>query len=169
MADDTPKTGLRGVDAGQSGANVLYNESMNRIDSLVLNIINARLDTPPGSPAEGETYVIGTSPTGVWIGHDNEIATYFSGWLYTTPLEGVTVYNQGTNLLNIFNGSTWDLVSAITILTDSSGGSANDTIAVITDVNNAGSADLAPTQDAIADLAAKVNEILTELKKRGSA
>lgn len=50
-----------------------------------------------------------------------------------------------------------------TSLTDNSGGTANDTIAVITDTNNAGSADLTPVQDAIADLAAKINEILTAL------
>lgn len=44
-------------------------------------------------------------------------------------------------------------------LTDNSGGSADDTIAVITQAANAGSADIAPVQDAIADLAAKVNEL----------
>lgn len=45
-------------------------------------------------------------------------------------------------------------------LTDSSGGSADDTIAAITNAANAGSADVGPTADAIADLAAKVNALL---------
>lgn len=57
--------------------------------------------------------------------------------------------------------------SAITSLTDSSGGSANNTIAPITNAANAGSADVGPTADAIADLAAKVNAILTALRAAG--
>ncbi len=52
-------------------------------------------------------------------------------------------------------------------LLDNSGGTADGTIAVITQVANAGSADLVPTQNAIADLAAKVNAILTALKAHG--
>jgi hypothetical protein len=41
-------------------------------------------------------------------------------------------------------------------LTDSSGGSANTTIAAITNAANAGSADVGPVKDAIADLAAQL-------------
>ena len=52
-------------------------------------------------------------------------------------------------------------------LTDNSGGTANDTIAAITNAANAGSADVGPTADAIADLAAKVNAILTALRNLG--
>lgn len=52
-------------------------------------------------------------------------------------------------------------------LTDNSGGISNDTIALITDITNAGSADLQPVRDAIADLAAKVNAILSVMKAHG--
>lgn len=57
--------------------------------------------------------------------------------------------------------------AAITSLTDSSGGSADDTVAAITNANNAGSADVTPTANAIADLAAKVNAILAALRSAG--
>jgi len=56
---------------------------------------------------------------------------------------------------------------AIVALLDNSGGAANDTIAVITNAANAGSADVGPTADAIADLAAKVNEIINTLQLFG--
>lgn len=52
-------------------------------------------------------------------------------------------------------------------LTDNSGGTANNIIASITDVTTPGSADIGPVRDAIADLAAKVNAILTALKNHG--
>jgi hypothetical protein len=44
-----------------------------------------------------------------------------------------------------------------TALTDSSGGSANGTVAAITQVANAGSADVGPVKDAIADIVAQLN------------
>lgn len=54
-------------------------------------------------------------------------------------------------------------------LTDNSGGTANDTIALITNAANAGSADVGPTQDAIADLAAKVNALRDIVRRHGLA
>ena len=57
--------------------------------------------------------------------------------------------------------------TAVTALTDNSGGAADDSIAAITEVANAGSADTAATADAIADLAGKINEIRTILVAAG--
>jgi hypothetical protein len=64
------------------------------------------------------------------------------------------------------NGFVGDisLSTSVASLTDNSGGtSGGDTIAAIADGNNAGSADLAETQNAIATLSAKVNAILAAL------
>ncbi len=75
---------------------------------------------------------------------------------------------SGLTVNGAFNhdGATFGALTAVpaaqqsvTALTDNSGGAANDTIAVITNAANAGSADVGPTQDAIADLAAKVNAL----------
>lgn len=78
------------------------------------------------------------------------------------------------NPTNFPNGITGPIVasdgtqaSAITDLTDSSGGTANDIIAEITEASTAGSADTAPVAGAIADLAAKVNAILAALRSSG--
>ena len=57
--------------------------------------------------------------------------------------------------------------SAIVSLTDSSGGTASDTLADVTEANNAGSADRVPTENAIASLAAKVEEIMAALEENG--
>lgn len=41
------------------------------------------LNTPPGSPTEGDRYAVGPAPTGAWNGHDSEIAEYTSGsWVF---------------------------------------------------------------------------------------
>lgn len=56
---------------------------------------------------------------------------------------------------------------SITALTDNSGGTATNTLADVTEANNAGSSDRVPTEDAIASLAAKINEIRTVLSNYG--
>ena len=58
--------------------------------------------------------------------------------------------------------------AAIVSLTDNGGGAAaDDTIAVITNAANAGSADVAPVADAIKELSTKVNAILVALRAAG--
>jgi hypothetical protein len=50
-----------------------------------------RTGTPPGSPSNGDRYLI-TVGTGIWTAHSNKIAEYLnSSWVYTSPTEGMTV------------------------------------------------------------------------------
>lgn len=43
-------------------------------------------NTPPGSPIPGETWIVGLSPTGAWVGHENELAEWSgSGWTFAAP------------------------------------------------------------------------------------
>ena len=73
----------------------------------------------------------------------------------------------------VSDGTAWNRMGAmeqtptIVDITDNSGGTANNTIASITNAANAGSADVGPTQDAIADLAAKQQEIIDALRDHG--
>lgn len=47
------------------------------------------LDTPPVSPSEGDAYIIGASPTGVWSGKEKNHVVYLGGdWIFTVPLDG---------------------------------------------------------------------------------
>jgi hypothetical protein len=86
----------------------------------------------------------------------------------TTGGMGV-VYNAGTaghlftGDMGFFGGAAVAQQANVVSLTDNSGGTADDTVAAITNANNAGSADVVPTANAIADLTAKVNAILTIL------
>jgi hypothetical protein len=51
----------------------------------VLTIAN----TPPVSPTDGDRHLVGTSPTGAWVDHENEIATWDStgsAWTFEDPV-----------------------------------------------------------------------------------
>ncbi|TXH12638.1 MAG: DUF2793 domain-containing protein [Hyphomicrobiaceae bacterium] len=47
----------------------------------------ARQDTPPVSPSNGDKYLVGASPTGAWVGKENQIATWdgtLVAWVFST-------------------------------------------------------------------------------------
>ena len=56
------------------------------------------VNTPPGSPDAGDRVIIGSSPTGDFVGHAGEIAQYNgSSWVFTTPREGMSAYVKAEN------------------------------------------------------------------------
>ncbi|MDF2621317.1 MAG: hypothetical protein K0S00_3976 [Xanthobacteraceae bacterium] len=65
-------------------------------------------NTPPGSPVNGDMYVLGVAPTGAWSGHANNLAQWTgSAWLFTAPERGTTVVSAATGVLSVWNGASW--------------------------------------------------------------
>lgn len=71
----TPVIGLETLVDGQNGAEIVVNEALYLIDAM-LGGITQETGTPPGSPAEGDALIVGTSPSGVFVGHAGEIAIF---------------------------------------------------------------------------------------------
>lgn len=82
-------------------------------------VIDKDLTAPPGSPSEGDRYIVGPSATGAWSGHDYEIAEYSeSAWEFYSAAAGWRVDVQDEADEYRFNASIWILVT---------GGAGNDT------------------------------------------
>jgi hypothetical protein len=94
------------------------------IQTLVMpTVINATTNTPPGAPASGDTYIVGSTPTGAWAGHANALAYWAIDpqdgvattgiWEFYpatgTPPPGWTVYNNATGSYVSWSGvsSAW--------------------------------------------------------------
>lgn len=85
-----------------------------------------------------------------------------SGKLNINHAGGLEV--QGTKVVGAQGAAVADAAALTSAtLTDSSGGVADTTIAAITNAANPGSADVGPTANAIADLAAQVNALRVDL------
>lgn len=55
------------------------NEAVIVIDALLqLGVQSVGDNSPPGSPAEGDRYIVGTLPSGAWSGHAGQLARYES-------------------------------------------------------------------------------------------
>lgn len=125
---------------------VTHNESVTIISALLKGVINATTSTPPGSPGEGDAYIVASSPTGAWSGKAKTIALYYNGgWLFIPGFdsngsqiaigarhEGMAVYDQNINGFQIFDGTNWQaryVLQAATqaAVADATGGSTVDT------------------------------------------
>jgi hypothetical protein len=71
------------------------NAMQNRFESLIQGSVKSRTTTAqPGSPANGDRYILPTGPTGaVWGTFTaGRIAIYYDGWEQLTPKEGWRVW-----------------------------------------------------------------------------
>jgi len=107
-------------------AEVLHNEALNMLIALQKGAIDRGLDTPPGSPADGDVYIVGAAPTGAWVGKANKIAIYTgTAWTFVPgndsdgadiPIgarhEGLQVWVQDEDALYVWSGSAWAIFSA---------------------------------------------------------
>jgi len=67
--------------------------------------------TPPGSPSDGDRYLIANSgTTGVWVGHEDDIAEWdgtASAWIYIDPNAGFATYVEDEDIVYVYDGSSW--------------------------------------------------------------
>src|SRR5436190_11554824 len=76
------------------------------------------LSTPPGSPAQGDRYIVGPAPTGAWAGHANDIALRSgSTWKFITAQEGLSAWVADEPAKVIyFNGTSWgDVPTSVSV------------------------------------------------------
>lgn len=115
MSDLTPHLALPIVAAAQAQKHVTVNEGLAILDRIAhLAVIDRDLATPPGSPSEGDRYLIGASATGDWAGHEDEIATWDGGaWLFDTPKAGwrAWIVDEGVDLIH--DGTSWKFALAL--------------------------------------------------------
>src|SRR5882762_2975898 len=77
-------------------------------------VINITTSAAPGSPVNGDTYVVATGGSGAWTGKDAMIAYYTTmndagtaGWEFYAPLAGWVVNDQSSGGYYRYTGSTW--------------------------------------------------------------
>ena len=105
----TPR-GIPELPTGQNAAPETINEQTryNEQGASFYVVKDKDLATPPGSPADGDCYVVASSPTGAWTGQTGKLAFYLStAWAFRTPIEGYYAYLQDENTLYSYDGAAW--------------------------------------------------------------
>jgi len=111
----TPQLALDVLSEGQNGAESIVNDNSYRLDALCQLSVKDRTNTPPGAPVEGDRYLIGAAPTGVWAAQANKVAWYVSGWKYLAPKQGFRAWVDDEKCFMRYNGTVWYAEGKITL------------------------------------------------------
>ena len=102
-----------------SGGNTVILPVYVQADSSTINsydVLNSQ-NTPPISPNTGDVYLVGTVPTGAWVGHAKDIAEWNgSSWDFTDGVQGDFLYNATNALTYIFRSGNWVQTTGIPAL-----------------------------------------------------
>lgn len=138
---NTPNCDLERLVSGQGSGEVTHNSAINKIDALLMGGIKDRhLTAPPGSPAEGDRYIVAAGGSGAWSGYDGYMAIYYSGWVFLAPAEGWLLWVDDENVFIRYDSAAWAILASqqaavVAALTDSSGGTPGATLAAMTNTD----------------------------------
>jgi hypothetical protein len=108
---DTARLALPLLTAGQAQKEMTVNEAFARLDLAVqASVVEVGRDAPPSAPAEGEAWIVGSMPGGVWTGHPGAIAGWTAGgWRFLQPNEGWRVWSIADGCSAVYHGGVWRL------------------------------------------------------------
>lgn len=109
MADYSPLLTLPLVRASQASKEVTMNTATLMSEAMIQLVVeNITTNAPPGSPAQGVRYIVGSAPTGLWSGKARQVAVYIgTAWVFFLPKEGYFAWDKATDKLMYYTGSAW--------------------------------------------------------------
>ncbi len=107
----SPRHALPFLFSGQSQKEFYVNEALARIDALLHAAIEGEASSPPASPLDGECWLVGSSPSGGWQDHAEELACYVGdGWIFLAPGDGMRLLDKSTGQTRLYR-SGWTVAS----------------------------------------------------------
>lgn len=96
-------------DLGEDGWKAGMDRNLLRLDTLVqARVLGVGENSPPPSPSEGDVYIIGESPTGVWSGYPHHVAVRDADdWAFISPGVEWAMRNIGDGREYRFTGTQW--------------------------------------------------------------
>jgi hypothetical protein len=103
------------LDEGAEGAAATVNIGLIILDIMSrASVIDRDLTAPPGSPADGDLYIVAASPTGAWTGHATDYAMYSTvagGWLFAPRKTGKVVWIEDEAVALLWNGTVYKTIT----------------------------------------------------------
>lgn len=98
-----------GWDEGEDGWKPGVDQNFRMSDTYTgLTVIDDTLTAPPGSPANGDIYLVKATATGAWATHDAKIAAYQNGvWYFYSVVKGLRGLFVNHGDFRVYDGSAW--------------------------------------------------------------
>ena len=109
MTESSSRFALPFLQPGQAQKELFHNEALAGIDAALHPVAqSAGDDDPPSSPAAGQCWIVGSSPTGAWTGHAGDLACWNEGgWRFIEPVPGMMVWLLDEEVWARRGGSGW--------------------------------------------------------------
>lgn len=109
MTINSDRFALPLLQAGQAQKELTHNEALALIDMLLhAQVESMSLASPPGGAVVGQCWVVATSATGAWAGHDGQLACLTSGgWRFVLPRKGLAVLCAADGSGYTHDGTAW--------------------------------------------------------------
>lgn len=106
---DTPRLGLPLLAAGQAQKHVTHNDALMRLDALVHLVVASRSQSvPPASPGETAAYIVPAGGSGVFAGHQDDLAIFEDGaWSFLDPRPGWQAWVTDEAEHHVWTGAQW--------------------------------------------------------------
>jgi hypothetical protein len=111
----SPRLGFTYLLEGQALPATAVNEIAAMLESGAGHFIikDRDLAAPPGSPANGDSYIVAASPSGAWASHAGAIAVFLNtAWVFVTVIDGMTAVILDEGGLFVRLSGTWSLLAA---------------------------------------------------------
>jgi len=107
--------GLDEMTVNQGKKFLTHNDVNRQIEGRMVRVIDRDVGTTPGSPAEGDTYIV-DQLGGLWSPATvDDIAHFFGGiWVFWTPVEGARVWVNDENIVVVYDGANWITMTSTT-------------------------------------------------------
>jgi len=106
----TPLFSIPEIQENQSGKYITHNEALALLEALVSRVLSRTNSGPPGSPSEGDTYIVDNNDSDTdWAKADiDDIAHYYDGtWHFLSPVQGLDLYCVDEAIRIYYDGSEW--------------------------------------------------------------
>jgi hypothetical protein len=108
----TPRIGAPELTEGQAAPETTVNEQIRYVEqgASLPRFEDRDLSAAPGSPADGQCYLVAGTPSGGddWFGQGGKLAFYMStAWRFITPREGWLAYVKDEDVYITYDGTNW--------------------------------------------------------------
>lgn len=116
MSEFTPKLSMPLIMPSQAQKHVTHNEAVELLDMIVqLTVEGVDESVPPGAPAEGQSWLLGSTTVGDWSGQEGNIASWRGGgWLFVAPQTGWMAWDTDSDSLKVYTDGAWATLAAVT-------------------------------------------------------
>jgi hypothetical protein len=108
MTEQTTRLELPYILPSQAQKHVTHNEALQRLDAVTQLVVQSEMSAPPGTPGDGDCFLIASTATGDWANQAGKLAfRQDDAWIYISPREGWQAWFVDSGRPRVLQNGVW--------------------------------------------------------------